>query len=88
MAPFVSEEAVDDASGAFRAPRSSFFVGVTIPFTSLRPVGSSTNRRTCSIAQCSTSGVPLLEKKSDRKWGGQADFEAYKRDTLVLIPKG
>ncbi|MDN4644261.1 DUF1295 domain-containing protein [Arthrobacter sp. PsM3] len=33
------------------------------------------------------SGVPLLETKSDRKWGGQADYEAYKRSTPVLIPK-
>ena len=33
------------------------------------------------------SGVPLLEKKSDTKWGGQADYEAYKKNTPVLIPK-
>ena len=33
------------------------------------------------------SGVPLLEKKSDRKWGGRADYEAYKLSTPVLIPK-
>lgn len=33
------------------------------------------------------SGVPLLEKKADKKWGGQADYEAYKKRTPVLIPK-
>ena len=33
------------------------------------------------------SGVPLLEKKADKKWGGQADYEAYKKNTPVLIPK-
>jgi steroid 5-alpha reductase family enzyme len=33
------------------------------------------------------SGVPLLEKKADQKWGGQADYEAYKRSTPVLIPR-
>ena len=33
------------------------------------------------------SGVPLLEKKSDSKWGGQEDYEAYKKNTPVLIPK-
>ncbi|BCW69925.1 DUF1295 domain-containing protein [Arthrobacter sp. NicSoilB8] len=33
------------------------------------------------------SGVPLLEKKSDSKWGGQPDYEAYKSNTPVLIPK-
>ena len=33
------------------------------------------------------SGVPLLEKKADKKWGGQEDYESYKRKTPVLIPK-
>jgi steroid 5-alpha reductase family enzyme len=33
------------------------------------------------------SGVPLLEKKADKKWGGQADYEAYKQRTPVLIPR-
>jgi steroid 5-alpha reductase family enzyme len=33
------------------------------------------------------SGVPLLEKKAVKKWGGQADYEAYKKNTPVLIPR-
>ncbi|PWB53955.1 MAG: hypothetical protein C3F13_08415 [Anaerolineales bacterium] len=33
------------------------------------------------------SGIPLLEKKADQIWGGQADYEAYKKRTPVLIPK-
>lgn len=33
------------------------------------------------------SGVPLLEKKADEKWGGQEDYEAYKKNTPVLFPK-
>ena len=33
------------------------------------------------------SGVPLLEKKADKKWGGQGDYESYKKKTPVLIPK-
>lgn len=33
------------------------------------------------------SGVPPLEEKADRKWGGQPDYEAYKKDTPVLVPK-
>lgn len=33
------------------------------------------------------SGVPLLEKKADQKWGGKADYEAYKKNTPVLIPR-
>ena len=32
------------------------------------------------------SGIPMLEKRADEKWGGQADYEAYKRRTAVLIP--
>lgn len=33
------------------------------------------------------SGIPLLEKKADKKWGGQEDYEAYKKKTPVLIPR-
>ena len=33
------------------------------------------------------SGVPLLEKKADQKWGGQAEYETYKKQTPVLIPR-
>jgi steroid 5-alpha reductase family enzyme len=33
------------------------------------------------------SGVPLLEKKADQKWGGQEEYEAYKKRTPVLIPR-
>jgi len=33
------------------------------------------------------SGVPLLEKKADKKWGGQEDYEAYKKRTPILIPR-
>ena len=32
------------------------------------------------------SGVPLLEKKSDQKWGGQIEYETHKKQTPVLIP--
>lgn len=33
------------------------------------------------------SGIPLLEKKADKTWGGEAGYEAYKKNTPVLIPK-
>jgi steroid 5-alpha reductase family enzyme len=32
------------------------------------------------------SGVPMLERRADEKWGGQEDYEAYKARTPVLIP--
>ena len=33
------------------------------------------------------SGIPMLEKRADKKWGGQPDYEAYKSSTPVLIPR-
>ncbi len=33
------------------------------------------------------SGIPMLEKKADRKWGGQEDYEQYKRKTPILLLK-
>ena len=33
------------------------------------------------------SGIPLLEKKADKKWGGQEDYESYKKTIPVLIPR-
>jgi steroid 5-alpha reductase family enzyme len=33
------------------------------------------------------SGIPLLEKKADTKWGRQVDYETYKKNTPVLIPR-
>ena len=33
------------------------------------------------------SGIPLLEKKADEKWGGQSDYESYKKKVAVLVPK-
>ena len=32
------------------------------------------------------SGIPLLEKKAEQKWGGQKDYEDYKARTPRLIP--
>ena len=32
------------------------------------------------------SGIPMLEKSADEKWGGQNDYEAYKAATSVLVP--
>jgi len=32
------------------------------------------------------SGIPLLEKRADMKWGDQAEYQAYKEQTPVLVP--
>lgn len=32
------------------------------------------------------SGIPILEKYADKKWGSNASYQAYKRQTSVLIP--
>jgi steroid 5-alpha reductase family enzyme len=31
------------------------------------------------------SGIPMLEKRADERWGGQPDYEAYKERTPVLV---
>jgi len=38
---------------------------------------------------CFVSGIPLLEKSADKKWGNLKDYQEYKRRTsiLALIPK-
>lgn len=33
------------------------------------------------------SGIPMLEKRADEKWGGQKDYETYKKQTPSLIPR-
>lgn len=33
------------------------------------------------------SGIPLLEAKADERWGGQDDYENYKRSTSELVLK-
>ncbi|MEM6768033.1 MAG: DUF1295 domain-containing protein [Bacteroidota bacterium] len=32
------------------------------------------------------SGIPMLERKADKKWGGKPDYERYKLHTPVLLP--
>ncbi|MBU1049665.1 DUF1295 domain-containing protein [Candidatus Bipolaricaulota bacterium] len=33
------------------------------------------------------SGIPMLEKRSDEKWGGQTAYESYKKRTAMLVPR-
>lgn len=33
------------------------------------------------------SGLPMLEKRADERWGGMDNYEEYKKNTPVLIPK-
>ena len=33
------------------------------------------------------SGIPMLERRADEEWGGDAEYEAYKARTPVLIPR-
>lgn len=33
------------------------------------------------------SGVPLLEKEAEARWGGQPDYEEYVRTTPALVPR-
>lgn len=33
------------------------------------------------------SGVPMLERKADKRWGGDEAYERYKKATPVLVPR-
>jgi steroid 5-alpha reductase family enzyme len=33
------------------------------------------------------SGLPALERRADKRWGGQDDYERYKAETPVLVPR-
>ena len=33
------------------------------------------------------SGIPMLEKSSDGKWGSDEDYIKYKKTTPILLPK-
>lgn len=33
------------------------------------------------------SGIPMLERKADERWGGRPDYEEYKSLTPVLVPR-
>ena len=33
------------------------------------------------------SGVPILEKRADEKWGGRPEYESYKARTPVILPR-
>jgi len=32
------------------------------------------------------SGIPLLEKKAEAKWGNDPIYQAYKKRTPLLVP--
>jgi steroid 5-alpha reductase family enzyme len=38
------------------------------------------------VLLCWVSGIPMLEAKSDAKWGHEPEYQAYKKGTSVLIP--
>ncbi len=40
-----------------------------------------------SILLTQISGIPLLEKKADKKWGSRKDYQEYKENTRLLIPR-
>ena len=33
------------------------------------------------------SGIPILERQADQRWGHLAEYQAYKRNTPELIPR-
>ena len=66
------------------------WIGIAIiAFPSLQGWGYLTLISPIFVAMLITqiSGVPLNERYADEKWGGQKDYEEYKKKTPVLIPK-
>lgn len=53
--------------------------GYEIVIASLSPL-------TISVLLIFISGIPILEKKADEKWGGIGEYKKYKSRTPVLIP--
>lgn len=41
---------------------------------------------TITILLLFISGIPMLEKKADKKWGSNKGYQKYKKETAVLIP--
>ncbi len=39
-----------------------------------------------SFARRYVSGVPILERQADARWGGQPEYEAYKQRVPILLP--
>ena len=33
------------------------------------------------------SGIPILEKSADERWGSEAKYQEYKRNTPCLVPR-
>ncbi|KAF5835771.1 hypothetical protein DUNSADRAFT_6911 [Dunaliella salina] len=40
----------------------------------------------CFLACSYVSGVPILEKQGDQRWGHLAEYQQYKARTPVLVP--
>ena len=80
--------AVGSAVGLGRASRSSG-IGVTVAaaptFRGWQWVGVI-SPVFVTLLLTKVSGIPLLEKKAERRWGGNPDYEHYKSSTPVLVP--
>ncbi|GAB4158148.1 MAG: DUF1295 domain-containing protein [Candidatus Dojkabacteria bacterium] len=40
-----------------------------------------------TLLLCFVSGIPLLEKSADKRWGNLSEYIKYKKETGVLFPK-
>ena len=38
------------------------------------------------VLLCFASGIPILEKSSDKKWGEDKDYQRYKQEVPLLVP--
>ncbi|MCH1525096.1 MAG: DUF1295 domain-containing protein [Candidatus Actinomarina sp.] len=68
----------------------TLWTGVTlIAFTSLNGIGHVALISPFFVYALLSkgSGIPLLERSADKRWGDELDYEEYKKNTPVLFPK-
>ena len=41
----------------------------------------------CSLKNTDVSGVRMLEARSDKKWGNSAEYQDYKKNVPIFVPK-
>lgn len=63
------------------------YVSVLLSVSTLEKVVGIISPISIMVTLLFLSGVPLLEKSADKKWGKNPDYQKYKKSTPVLIPK-
>ena len=63
--------------------REQFFSGFLLPVT---PLIYPATHRSCHLPARYLSGVPILEKQADERWGHLEEYQRYKAATPEFFP--